>query len=521
MWTYIVILGLFLVFMLGMGLYFSRRQTSTDSYFTARRSIPGWAMGLSLFATLVSSVSFIAYPAAGYEGKWWASVVPVLASPFLLLLILFVLIPMYRDVVSISVYEYIERRFDRVARVYSTSAFLLHNFAKVAFVYYLVALTVNTITGWDVQLMIIVLGIVTVAYTMIGGIEAVIWTDVVQGIVLWVGGVVALSYVLLAPSGGPAAVVGTAWENNRFDLGDAAMTISRPTLWMLLAAGFVDGLQKHAGDQAVVQRFLVAHSRREAMRGAVLSTIVTIFSALLFTFLGSCLWSFYQIEGTTLPSEVATNSEKVLPYFLRTQVSAALSAIVLAALFSAAMSTVSSALNGFGAVAVEDYYRLLRPSSNDRERLMVGRTFVAFSGGLCIAFSVLLVPSRGTAIELWYIIASIVSSGIVGLFFLALGSRRANPRGIHAGIVAAMGFTIWAVLTMSSDPNSNNFRTFDLGLPMTPVHGYMIGVISNALFIIVGLGASFLFPDNGTTRNELTFWGWWLAARRRGAHHGM
>jgi solute:Na+ symporter, SSS family len=519
--------------MVGIGLYFSRRQTSTNEYFVAGRSISGWVMGLSLFATVVSSISFIAYPGAGYAGKWWASAAPVLASPLLLIPIIFVFIPMYRDLISISVYEYIERRFDRVTRIYSTLVFFLANFAKLAFVFYVVGLTVHRMMGWNISAVLVAVGAITIFYTIIGGIKAVIWTDVTQGIILWVGGFVTLGYIFFLSPHSPAEMFSFASSNNMFDFGSVDLTVSKPTLWLMMALGFYDGLQKYGSDQTVVQRLLVARTGREAAKGATIGVLVTLLCALFFTLIGTSLWVFYHMEGNSLPAAVAAGkNEDIFPFFLQTRVPTVLTAVVLAALMSAAMSAASSALNGFGAVGVEDYYRLIKPNATDRQRLNVGRAVVATAGALCIAFSLILVRSQSTVMELWWIVAPIVSAGIVGMFFLALASTRANRQGIYAGIVCATGFTIWAIATMPDfqrllsdlienlgfqawpslaasaqvDPVYN--RTFDLGFLPTRIHGNMIGIISGVLFVFVGYGASLLFPDNSAETKSLTFWGW-------------
>ncbi len=508
LWTYAVVLGLYLLLMAGMGVYFSRRQTSTQAYFVAGRSISGVVMGLSLFATVVSSVSFIAYPGAGYAGRWRESLVPVLGSPLLVVPVIFVLVPMYRDLVTISVYEYLERRFDRVARIYGTIAFVLANFAKLAFVFYLVALTVTTMTGWNIHAVLVVVGVVTVFYTIVGGIEAVIWTDVIQGLILWIGGFIALGYVLFLAPHSPGEAFRHAAAHQRFDFGSTAWSWTEPTLWSMLALGFYEGLQKYAGDQTIVQRLLVTRTGRDAVRGVAIGVIVTILCAAFFTFLGTCLWSFYHLPGNTLPADLAAGkAENIFPYFLQTRVPAVLTAIVLAALMSAAMSTVSSVLNGFGAVGVEDYYRLLRPDSTDRERLVVGRWIVTVAGLLCIGLSVLLVPSRGTAMGLWWVVAPIVSAGIVGLFLLALASPRTNRQGIRAGIAAATGFTAWAVATL------DDRQCFDLGFLATPIHGSLVGLISGLLFVVIGYAASFFFPAPPADQQALTYRGW--RARRK------
>lgn len=503
----IAVVTAYLLAMAAIGVYFSRRQTSTDAYFVAGRSIPGWAMGMSLFATLVSSVSFVAYPGAGYEGKWWAGLVPVLSAPLQAVVIVLVLIPVYRRVISISVYEYVEQRFDRPTRIYGTLTFFLLNFAKMAFVVYLVGLTVNAITGWNIRAVIVAVGAITVFYTFVGGLAAVIWTDVIQGVIMWAGGVVALAYMLFVPEGGPGRVLGEAWNHHKFDFGEISLSLSHPTLLIMLAVGFLEGMQKAASDQMVVQRYLVARTQSQASRGTVLSAVMTLLIAFLFTLMGTCLWSFYRITGHSLPADLS-KSEEVFPHFLHAQLPAVFAAIVLAAILSAAMSTMSAALNAFASVAVADYYVLLRPTATDRQRLLVGRWFVVLSGVLCIAFGLVLVRSEGTAIQLWYVIASIVSAGIVGLFFLALMSRRAGRPSVYAGIITAVPFTIWAAVTTNMDSHSPRYQTFDLGILDTPLHSYLIGLTSTVLFVIVGYAVSLLWPETDLQKQSLTFWGW-------------
>src|SRR5271155_5676179 len=173
-WLDVTVIAAYLATLAGIGLRFSRRQTSTERYFVARRSIPGWATGLSLLATLISSVTFIAYPGSAYAGDW-SNLVPGLMTAPVLMLVAAVVIPFYRRVVGMSAYEYFGKRFGYPARVYSSIAFALGHFSKMGFVFYLLALTVTSMTGWPTERLIVVAGVVTIGYTLIGGIEAVIW----------------------------------------------------------------------------------------------------------------------------------------------------------------------------------------------------------------------------------------------------------------------------------------------------------------------------------------------------------
>ncbi len=497
-----IIIIIFLVAMVLMGLYFSRRQDSTDRYFTAGRSLPGWAMGISLLATLISSMTFIAFPGAGYQGNW-SLLTPNFMVIVAMFLVVFVLIPIYRKIIKVSAYEYFGERFGgHSIRLYSSFAFSLNHFAKMGFVFYLVALAIASMTGWNSYTVIIVMGIITVFYTLVGGIEGVIWTDVIQGILLTLGVLIALGYVLFLPEGGPAEVVKVAWAGDKFNLGSTDFSFGSKTIIVLLMYGFAWNFQKYSADQTVVQRYLVAKSDKEAMKGVMLGALLCVPVWTLFIFLGTCLWSFYQITGEALPDHIV-KAEQVFPHFLMTHVPMGLNGLVLAALMAAAMSTLSSDLNALSAVGVKDYYKLFKPEANDEQMLRMGRIIVIICGLLCIIIAVFLVSSEGSALSLFYMVASIVSVGLAGLFFISFMSRRANKKGVIVGIITAILFTAWATATLGEN------KTFDLGFLNNPLHSYMIGIIGHVLLVVVGYGSSFLFKREESENADLTFWGWW------------
>jgi solute:Na+ symporter, SSS family len=182
-WLDLLVIVAYMAALILVGVRFSRRQTSTERYFVAKRSIPGWAMGLSLLATLISSVTFIAYPGSAYASDW-SNLVPGLTVMLIILLTATIIIPFFRHVVRMSAYEYFGRRFGYAARVYASIGYALGHFSKMGFVFYLLALTVTSMTGWSTDRVILLVGAITVAYTLMGGIEAVIWADVIQGFAL-------------------------------------------------------------------------------------------------------------------------------------------------------------------------------------------------------------------------------------------------------------------------------------------------------------------------------------------------
>jgi SSS family solute:Na+ symporter len=498
-----LVVAVYMAAMAYLGLRFSRRQTSTESYFVARRSIPSWAMGISLFATLVSSVTYIAYPGSAYAGDW-SLLVPGLMILVVLALVGSLVIPFYRQAVGMSAYEYFGKRFGRPTRMYASLAFTLAHFSKMGFVYYLLALTVNTMTGWDISWVIVAVGAVTVFYTVIGGLEAVIWTDVCQGLIMWLGIFICLAYLLLLPPGGPSAVLALAWDNSKFSLGSASLDFAKPTLPVLLLYGFFWYLQKYVADQTAVQRYLVARSDREARQGIALGAVLCVLVWTVFMLIGTCTWSFYRMTGEKLPATV-TKADQVFPHFLSTHIPAGLAGLFLASLLAAAMSTLSGDLNSIAVVAVEDFYRALKPASTDRQRLRLGRWVVGVFGAIAVGMALFLAHTRGAALSMWFSVSAILSGGLAGLFLLAFLSTRASRRGAYAGILASLAFTAWATLTLGDN------RILDLGRCNFPWHDLTIGAIGHGLLLAVGYLASLLLPEKQGDPREfrrMTLWGW-------------
>jgi SSS family solute:Na+ symporter len=420
-----------------------------------------------------------------------------------------VIIPFYREAVGMSAYEYFGRRFGRPTRVYSSIAFTLAHFSKMGFVIYLLGLTINSMTGWPVDVVIVIVAAATIFYTVIGGLEAVIWADVIQGFVVWIGVIICLGYLLFLPAGGPSAVLRVAADNHKFNLGSMAADFSKPTMPVLIVYGFFWYLQRYLADQTVVQRYLVAKSDRGALKGVSLGAILCVPVWTLFMLIGTCTWSFYQLTGEKLPAFI-TKADQVFPYFLSTHLPIGMAGLFMASLTGAAMSMLASDLNSLAVVGVEDFYRLLRPGSTDPQRLRLGKLIVACFGVLAAGTAILLAHTKGSALSMWFSVSAIVSGGLAGLFLLAFLSRRANRKGVYAGIVACWLFTIWAVLTMGEK------RWIDMGPFNFPWHDYMVGATGHVILFTVGYLGSLLLADGSTADERLqnaTLWHW-LHTRR-------
>jgi SSS family solute:Na+ symporter len=484
-WIDLIIVALYMAGMAWIGLRMARRQTSTEAYFVAGRSIPAWAIGMSMMTTLVSSVTFVAYPGAAYAGNW-SLLVPGLMLIVVLVIVGTVIIPFYREAVGVSAYEYFGQRFGTGARVYGSVAFSLGHFGKMGFVYYLVALTANSMTGWNIDLIIVAIGIVTIFYTLIGGMEAVIWTDVIQGFIMWVGVFVCLGFLLFLPEGGPAAVFSAANASGKFSLGDLDWNFTRESGPVLILYGFFWYLQKYCADQTIVQRYLAARSDRAALRGIAYGALQTVPVWALFMLVGTCTWAFYQLTGERLPAHIA-KADQVFPYFLSTHLPVGFAGLFMASLMSAAMSTLAGDLNCIAAVGVQDVYGRLRPFASDAQRLRAGKVLVAVFGVLGIGMAEILAHASGGALSMWFSLSAILSGGLAGLFFLAFLTRRATREGVYAGIAASIVFTAWATLT------TGNNRVLDLGAFNYRWDALTIGAVAHVVLFAVGNVASLPF----------------------------
>lgn len=504
-WIELAIVAIYIAALVAIGILFTRRQTSTDVYFVAKRSVPGWAMGLSMFATIITAVTVIAYPGAAFAGNW-SLLVPGFMVLGVLAIVGFVIIPFFRNAVGMSAYEYFGKRFGPGIRLYASFTFAVGHFSKMSVVLYLLALTISSILGWHTFPIIVVAGVAAIVYTLLGGIEAVVWTDVLQSGVLWIALLVTLASFLIFPGSHADRLFALAAHAHKFSLGSTALSLSRPGILVLSLYGFFFYLQKYTADQTLVQRYLLARTDREALRGVALGALLCLPVWILFMLVGTLLWAHYQLSPGKLPVFI-TRPDQVFPYFLSMNFPPALVGLVIAALFGAAMASMASDLNCISAVAVEDFYRRFRPSATDRQRLRAARIAVAVCGVLTICGAVLLIHSRGTVLSIYYAVTGIVAGGLAGLFLLAFLSRRVHRGGAWTGIVLSLVFTVWATLT------ANGGQFVSLGRWNFTWHEYMIGVIGNLVLFITGYVTSWFLRTGDLHQRELTVWAW-LGQRR-------
>lgn len=507
-----LIIALSLVVSVAVGFRFSKRQSSTRKFFTTSGKIPAWAIGISIMATLISSVTFLAYPGEGYSSNW-IRLVQGLMVPVVLVSVIWFVVPLFRDVIQVSTYEYFERRFGFFARLYSSLAFLMTHFTKMGTVFFLLSVALSKMIGMDATLILWILGGSIIILTITGGMEAVIWLDVIQGILLMIGGLICLGILLFSPPGGPAAIWKVAQENGHTGFGPFNWDFVRLTFWVMAINGIFYAFQKYGTDQTIVQRYLTAKSDKAAIKATIIGVLLSVPVWAMFMFIGTALFSWYKITGNPLPAD--SNPDAVFPWFIMTQLPVGLVGLIISALLAAAISTLDADMNSISAVCMDDYYRRIRPNVTEKHKLVVSKLFILLAGLGAMAIAMLYIwTNTEGALETVFSLYAIFSGGIAGIFLLGIFTKRANKKGVNIGIAACALFTAWALLTSKGiGPEGKEKILLDLGRLNFTQHSYMIGVYSHVVLFVTGYLASYLFPKEEPD-DRLTFTGY-LKKRRQ------
>ncbi|RYD87220.1 MAG: sodium transporter, partial [Sphingobacteriales bacterium] len=384
----------------------------------------------------------------------------------------------------LSTYEYFEKRFGSLARYYSSIAFVLRQFSGMGTVFYLLAVALSSMTGFNTFLIIIVVGLIIIAVNLMGGIEAVIWLDVFQGFMLFASGILCLGVIIYSVDGGLPAIWDIASANGRTGFGPYDIDFTRLTFIVMAINGMFYAIQKYGTDQTVIQRYLTARSDKAAIRASLLGILLTVPVWSLFMFIGTALFVYYQQQP--LPEGVGPNS--VFPYFIMSQLPVGVVGFILAAMISAAICSLSADLNSLAAVGIEDYYKKIRPNKVDNEYLIASRWMVAISGIISIMIGAIYINVGGEGVlGIIFTLYAIFSGGIVGIFLLGVFSARANRQGVNIAIVVCIIFTSYAFLTSTEiGLGEEKALLLDFG-PYNFTHNkLMLGVYSH--LIVIGVG---------------------------------
>ncbi|MSU50288.1 MAG: hypothetical protein EXS37_14580 [Opitutus sp.] len=467
--------------MIWLGSRFGRGKQDAQTYFLGRRNLPGWAVGMSMFATIISSWAFLALPAKAFQSDL-QYLMAISAIPLAAWISVRWIVPFFRERIRLSAYEFLEHRFGLGARVYGNLAFLIVHFGKMAAILYLLCLAIAEMTGWNIFLLIGIVGVSTTVYTFFGGIEGVVWTDVAQGFLLLFAGVVVAVFILLQAPAGAGAVLAIAWDAGKFKLVSPVFAWDRMSAVMLVFFGLSFYLQKYVSDQTIVQRYLLAPTAAKAGRALWLSSGLVMLVWVLFMGVGVLLWGYYQLQPELLPAAVRATPDKVFPYFIANQLPSGLPGLMLAGLLAATMSTLSSDLNSLSAVIYDDYYRKLRPEGGEASQLLFSRLVVCVAGLLGVALAMAMTRIHSMA-DAAFDFVSLVGGGVLGMYLLGLVAPRANARGLYVGIGCGVVFSLWAHF---AGPG----KTPPDFLPRFPLHNQWVGLLSNLIVFVCGYAAS-------------------------------
>ena len=434
----------YLVLVMAFGISFYRKKRTAKGFTTGEGRLPSWALGMSVFATYVSSISFIALPGNAF-GSNWNGFVFSLSIPLAAWISVKFFVPLYRNLGAESAYFFMEKRFGAWARIYASACYLLTQLARMGAILYLLALPMHTLTGWSVTMIIIFTGVLVMIYSALGGIEAVVWTDAIQGIILIFGAIICLYTIINAIPGGFTGFLQVASVSNKFSLGEMKLSLTDSSFWLILMYGFFINLQNFGADQSYIQRYVGAKTEADAKKSVWMGSLLYIPVSLMFFMIGTALWVYYQTNPTLLPADLP--ADKVFPYFIVNGLPVGLTGLLIAAIFSAGMSTLSTSINSSATVLLSDYYRKFSASEVSEKSAI---TFLRLSSLMMGVLSILVALAFNgvtSALDAWWALASIFSGGILGLFLLGLVIKSITPKMAAISVGLGLIFILWTSLT--------------------------------------------------------------------------
>jgi len=438
-WLNYSALGLYLLGMLAIGSWCARRNRSTADCFQASGRIPWWAAGLSIYATMLSSLTFMALPAKSYATDWtyfWANVPILLLAP----LLAFVHVPFFRRLKMLSAYEYLEQRFNLTVRLYGSAAFILFQLGRQAIVLLLPALALSTVTDIDTRVAILLLGGICTVYTVIGGIEAVVWTDVAQSIVLLGGALLSLVLILINV-GGLDTFWHTAHSGDKLHMFNftADASLAANAFWVIIVGNLFINLVPYTSDQAIIQRYMTTSDEASAKRAIWLNALLAVPSTALFFAIGTALYVYYSHHPQHL--DPTTTNDSIFPAFIVQSLPPGIAGFVIAGIFAAAQSTVSGSMNSVATAYLTDFHwRLFQKGErlDDAAGVRQARLAMAAMGVLATIAALVLAEMRTASLwDAYNGLIGLTGSGLAGLFALGMFTRRANATGAIAGALAS------------------------------------------------------------------------------------
>ncbi len=431
------VLSLYMAFMLGIGFLFAGGNKTSEDFFHCGGQVPWWAVGISLFATMLSAITFLAIPSKAYASNWnmvFFNFGIAIVAPFVIQFYL----PKFRKMGSISAYQYLEERFNRLARWFASGLFCVFMVSRIAIVLYLPAIALNVVTGLNVHLCILTTGLITLIYSTVGGMKAVIWGDVVQGILLTGGAILSLVWLLANTNGGVCGFFDLGIASQKFHMFDFSPSVTAPVFWTVLLGGCVSQFITYTSDQTVIQRYLSTSDEREAVHSIWLNALVAIPITLIFFLIGTGLFTFYSTHPEML-SVTLSPMDAIYPHYIVTSLPQGVSGLLIAAVFAASMSTLSSNINSASAAVCADFIRVFAPQITPRAEVAAARTAGILAGLFGIGLACVL--ATWNIQSLWDQFNTFLGlfTGTLGaLFFMGFFMKNVRGGGAVCGVLGSV-----------------------------------------------------------------------------------
>lgn len=490
-WLDYTVLALYLLATLLVGFYFSAKGKTTNDFFLGGQRVPWWAAGLSIYGTQLSALTYLAIPAKSYAEDWTYFLVNLcilLMAP----VVVYFYLPFFRRLNITTAYEYLERRFNLAVRLFGSASFVILQAGRLAIVLFLPSLALAAVSGLNIYLCILLMGVLTTIYTMEGGIEAVVWTDVVQVVVLLGGALVALTLLIQGVDGGLSEVIATGRAAGKFRMFHWTWNATTTAVWVVLVGNLAAQLIPYTTDQAVVQKYLTTKDERQAANGIWTNAWLTIPTALIFFGAGTALFAFYKTHPALLHPGVQTDA--TFAWFIAEQLPSGVSGLVVAGVFAAAMSTLSSSMNSIATAIVTDFYARFTPQATDDRKMRLARRLTLLLGVVGTLVALLMATFEIKSLwDLFLQVLGLFGGGLAGVFALGIFTRRAHGKGVLVGVVASA-----AVLFFVQR--------------YTRIHFFLYAAIGFATCCLIGYVASRLWRASATPLDGLTIY---TAAARR------
>ncbi|QEC52360.1 SSS family transporter [Anseongella ginsenosidimutans] len=469
-WDYLLIL-LYFITVLYIGYRYKKNIKTTDDYYKAGGRIPGWASGMAMFGTLLSAITFLTTPAKTFNESW-IYFLPTISSLVVAPIVVFYIIPAYFKITVTTAYEYLENRFNATARILGSLSFLAFQVAKFGVMLLLPALAISAITGIDVMVCIIVIGLFSTIYGTVGGIEAVVWTEVLQVVVFLLAAALSILVVAMKLDGGVSEIIATNSDFGKFDFVNWDFSFAEITIFVAISYWVGGGMVPYIADQTVIQKYLVTKDAKSASRGVWVNGILIVVSSVLFFAIGSALFAYYAAYPEKLNPALPTQ-ESIYPWFIVNELPSGIRGIVVAGIFAVAMSTISSTMNSMSATVVTDFVRF-KPTEH-KKLLVIAKVVSALFGILgTLLAAIMFIYEVGSLWDMIRRLTGLLTGGLAGLFLLGIFTKRAN----HIGALA--GFTGSAVIQyLVSMHTPMHFMTYSFtGMLSCFVIGYLASIVA-------------------------------------------